>query len=78
LTDCGQGKYSSEVDFLRSKLSGYEAALLVCARGKKNIGILFREFMKIYVYLLVRLKTAAGDGDSLSGRVIRLVRSRLP
>ena len=67
-------KNSAEVDFLRSKVCGYEVALLVCGRGEKNIRICFREFVKIDVYLLVRLKTAAGDRDDLAWRVIGFVR----
>ena len=60
MTDCGQGKYSSEVDFLRSKLSGYEAALLVCDGGEENIRILFREFMAA-VFVRRALEKALAD-----------------
>ncbi|HYT56146.1 MAG TPA: hypothetical protein VEQ38_15680, partial [Verrucomicrobiae bacterium] len=63
MTDRCQTKYSADVDFLRSKLSGYKTALLVGDRREENIRIFFREFVKIDVYLLVRLKATAGDGD---------------
>ena len=58
---------------LRGKLSDHEVTLLVCDRREENIRILFGEFVKIDVYLLVRLKAIAGDGDDLARRVISFV-----